>query len=142
MPDAYSVMRADAAVVDGEMLPVALLRLASDERLVAHVRAGSERAFEALFDRHHRALLTFCRHMLGSLADAEDAVQHTFLSAYRDLMRSQNPIVLRPWLYTIARHRCVSVLPSAASGRSRSCPSRPSTVWPPRWSPARTCAGR
>ena len=50
----------------GARLPPGLLRLASDERLVQHVRGGSERAFEALFARHHRGLLAFCRHMLGS----------------------------------------------------------------------------
>jgi RNA polymerase sigma factor (sigma-70 family) len=48
--------------------------------------------------------------MLGSPADAEDAVQHTFMAAYADLMRSDRPIALRPWLYTIARHRCLSML--------------------------------
>lgn len=103
-------MHSNAAAAPHEVLPASLLRLASDERLVAQVRAGSERAFEALFDRHHRPVLAFCRHMLGSAADAEDAVQHTFLAAYRDLMRSEKPIVLRPWLYAIARHRCLSVL--------------------------------
>jgi RNA polymerase sigma factor (sigma-70 family) len=85
-------------------------RVASDEHLVARVRAGSAAAFEALFDRHQRSLLAFCRHMLGSTADAEDAVQHTFMAAYADLMRSERPIALRPWLYSIARHRCLSVL--------------------------------
>ena len=104
------VMHSDAAAIRREVLPAGLLRLASDERLVEQVRAGSERAFEALFDRHHRPVLAFCRHMLGSAADAEDAVQHTFLAAYRDLVRSEKPIVLRPWLYAIARHRCLSVL--------------------------------
>jgi RNA polymerase sigma factor (sigma-70 family) len=94
------------------VLPVALLRLASDERLVEQVRAGSERAFEAIFDRHQRSMLVFCRRMLGSHSDAEDALQHTFLCAYRDLMRSDRSIALRPWLYAIARHRCVSVLRS------------------------------
>jgi RNA polymerase sigma factor (sigma-70 family) len=104
------VMSVEAAWFHRDLVPVALLRLASDERLVESVRAGSERAFEALFDRHHGPVLAFCRRMLGSSADAEDAMQHTFLAAYRDLMRSQKAIVLRPWLYAIARHRCVSVL--------------------------------
>jgi RNA polymerase sigma factor (sigma-70 family) len=103
-------MAVDAAALHREVRSPRLLRLASDERLVALVRAGSERAFEALFDRHHRPVLAFCRHMLGSPADAEDAVQHTFLAAYRDLVSSEKPIVLRPWLYTIARHRCLSLL--------------------------------
>ena len=91
-------------------LPTALLRVASDERLVSELRAGSDRAFEVLFDRHYPRLLAFCRHLLGSVEEAEDAVQHTFLAAHRDLVESQKPIVARPWLYTIARHRCLSIL--------------------------------
>src|SRR5215217_3108573 len=91
-------------------VPAPLLRLASDERLVEGVRAGSERAFEVLFDRYHRGVLGFCRHMLGSVEEAEDAVQHTFLSAYRALSRSDARVVFRPWLYTIARNRCLTML--------------------------------
>jgi RNA polymerase sigma factor (sigma-70 family) len=94
----------------GPRIPARLLRLASDERLVEHVRNGSEPAFEAVFDRHSRGILAFCRHMLGSVEEAEDAVQHTFLAAYRSLVGSRRPIQLRPWLYTIARNRCLSVL--------------------------------
>ena len=94
----------------GSRLPARLLRLASDERLVDALRGGSEAAFEVIYARHHRGVLSFCRHMLGSVDEAEDAVQHTFLAAYRDLLRSDKPIRLRPWLYAIARNRCVSVL--------------------------------
>jgi RNA polymerase sigma factor (sigma-70 family) len=104
-------MRTDAVLCRrDDLLPAAFLRLASDQRLVAQVRAGSERAFEALFDRHHRPVLAFCRHMLGSREEAEDVVQLTFLAAYRDLGQSEPPAALRPWLYAIARHRCLSVL--------------------------------
>jgi RNA polymerase sigma factor (sigma-70 family) len=74
------------------------------------VREGRSAAFEALYDRHHRAILSFCRHMLGSVEEAEDAVQHTFLAAYNDLVSSPKPIQLRAWLFTIARNRCYSVL--------------------------------
>ena len=74
------------------------------------LRGGSEAAFEALFDRHHRGVLGFCRHMLGSVEEGEDAVQHTFLAAYRELTASDKPIQLRPWLYAIARNRCLTVL--------------------------------
>src|SRR5215218_5234325 len=94
----------------GPRVPARLLRLASDERLVELIRNGSEAAFEALFDRHSRGILAFCRHMLGSADEAEDAAQQTFLSAYSDLLGSDRPIQLRPWLYTIARNRCVSLL--------------------------------
>jgi RNA polymerase sigma factor (sigma-70 family) len=90
--------------------PARLLRLASDERLVAFVRGGDEGAFEAIYDRHHRAILAFCRHMVGVREEAEDAVQHTFLAAYRDLVGSAKPIELKAWLFAIARNRCLSIL--------------------------------
>jgi RNA polymerase sigma factor (sigma-70 family) len=92
------------------LLPATLLRLASDDCLVGQLRAGSDDAFEVLFDRHHKPLLAFCRHMLGSTAEAEDVVQDTFLAAHRGIVRSSQPIAVRPWLYTIARRRCISVL--------------------------------
>ena len=87
-----------------------LLRVASDERLVDYVRGGNEVAFEAIYDRHHRGILAFCRHMLSSAHEAEDAVQHTFMAAYRHLVGGDAEIQLRPWLYTIARNRCLSML--------------------------------
>ncbi|HWT26076.1 MAG TPA: RNA polymerase sigma factor, partial [Solirubrobacteraceae bacterium] len=91
-------------------MPAGVLRVLPDDRLAAMVRAGSEPAFEALFDRHHRTMLSFCRHMLGSREEAEDAVQHTFLAAYRQLSDSSQQIHVRPWLYAVARNRCLSIL--------------------------------
>jgi RNA polymerase sigma factor (sigma-70 family) len=87
-----------------------LLALAGDERLVEQIRRGSEAAFEVAFERHGPGILGFCRHMLGSPEEAEDAVQHTFAAAHRTLLRDDRPVVLKPWLYTIARNRCMSVL--------------------------------
>jgi RNA polymerase sigma factor (sigma-70 family) len=87
-----------------------LLRALGDDRLVARIRAGDQRAFEALYDRHHRPLLAFCRHMLGNHEEAEDVLQHTFAAAYRSLCGSENEIQLKPWLFAIARNRCLSVL--------------------------------
>jgi len=88
-----------------------LLALAGDERLVEQIQRGNELAFEVAFERHGAGILGFCRHMLGSREEAEDAVQHTFAAAYRDLQRSrERTIALKAWLYTIARNRCVSVL--------------------------------
>ncbi|HEY7623060.1 MAG TPA: sigma-70 family RNA polymerase sigma factor [Solirubrobacteraceae bacterium] len=82
----------------------------SDEALVARVRAGDDRAFELIFDRYHRGLLAFCARMLGAREEAEDALQHTFMAAYRALRATGGEIRLRAWLYTIARNRCLSVL--------------------------------
>ena len=86
-----------------------LLRV-GDDRLVARVRAGDDDAFEIIYDRYYRGLLAFCGHMLGSRQEAEDALQHSFASAYRALRGGSGDIDLRPWLYTIARNRCLSVL--------------------------------
>jgi RNA polymerase sigma factor (sigma-70 family) len=90
-----------------------LLALAGDERLVEQIRRGNELAFEVAFERHGSGILGFCRHMLGSREEAEDAVQHAFAAAFRDLQRGgERQITLKPWLYTIARNRCLSVLRS------------------------------
>jgi RNA polymerase sigma factor (sigma-70 family) len=90
--------------------PARFLRNEPDEALVAHVLQGSEAAFEAIYDRHHRGLIAFCRHMLRSREEAEDALQHTFAAAYRSLTTGDRPNALKPWLYTIARNRCLTVL--------------------------------
>ena len=84
----------------------------TDECLVADVRAGDDTAFEAIYDRYARGVLAFCVHMLGSYEAAEDALQLTFVSAYRALRTGEREISLRPWLYTIARNRCLSELRS------------------------------
>jgi RNA polymerase sigma factor (sigma-70 family) len=88
-----------------------LLALAGDRRLVEQVRRGNEAAFEVIFERHGPAILAFCRHMLGTREEGEDAVQYTFTAAYRDLQRGgDREIALKPWLFTIARNRCLSLL--------------------------------
>ena len=81
-----------------------------DTRLARRVAEGDTTAFEVLYDRHHRALLSFCRHMLGSTEDGEDALQQTFLRAHGALRSGQVPDAIRPWLFAIARNRCLSML--------------------------------
>jgi RNA polymerase sigma factor (sigma-70 family) len=82
----------------------------ADSELLARVRSGDDSAFEALYDAYHRRLLAFCQHMLGSREEAEDVLQHTFLAAYRSLRAGCEVLELKPWLYTIARNRCLSVM--------------------------------
>ncbi len=82
----------------------------SDELLVAGVRAGDPAAFEEIYDLYARGILAFCVHMLGNREAAEDALQLTFVAAYRALQGGDSSIALRPWLYTIARNRCLSEL--------------------------------
>jgi len=86
------------------------LRLRGDEELVARARQGDERAFELLYERHVPGVLSFCRHMLADPAEAEDAVQHAFAAAHRELVESERPLRVKAWLYTVARNRCVSLL--------------------------------
>jgi RNA polymerase sigma factor (sigma-70 family) len=91
--------------------PRRLLAALSDERLVEHVRAGDAGAFEVLYDRHSAGILGFCRHMLRSATDAEDAVQQTFIAAHDDIQRhGERELHVKAWLYTIARNRCLSML--------------------------------
>ena len=104
---------------------VPLLRLVSDQRLAEHVAAGSDRAFEVLYGRYHRMLFAFCRSMLGSVEEAEDALQHTFMAAYRELARSGPPPALRPWLFVIARNRCISTLRARREWPTAALPERP-----------------
>ena len=87
-----------------------LLGHGRDEALVAGVRRRDRRAFEAIYERHAAQLLTFCIYLLGSRHDAEDALQATFASAYRALLGDSRPVSLRPWLFTIARNECLSIL--------------------------------
>src|SRR3954447_10849303 len=83
------------------------LRLQSDEKLIEHVRAGDEAAFEALVQRYRSRLLAFCRHMLHSREDAEDVLQEVFAASYRAMVADEREIFVRPWLYKIARNMCL-----------------------------------
>ncbi|HEX2412680.1 MAG TPA: sigma-70 family RNA polymerase sigma factor [Solirubrobacteraceae bacterium] len=87
-----------------------LLRLQSDERLIALVRRGNLHAFEALVARYQSRLLAFCRHMLSSKEDAEDVLQEVFAAAFNAILADQREINVRPWLYRIARNRSLNHL--------------------------------
>jgi RNA polymerase sigma factor (sigma-70 family) len=95
--------------------PSALLRLQSDERLIAMIRRGQHGAFEALFSRYHARLLAFCRHMLGCKEDAEDVLQEVFTAAFNAILADEREINVRPWLYRIARNRSLNHLRKASA---------------------------
>ncbi len=87
-----------------------LLKLQGDEKLIAMARSGNPGAFETIVDRYQGRLLGFCRQMLGSTEDAEDVLQEVFVNAYRAMLADEREINLRPWLYRIARNRCLNHL--------------------------------
>ena len=107
--------RVEASALQHSRLPALagrspLLRLQSDERLVALIRRGQHGAFEALVQRYQPRLLAFCRHMLGSQEDAEDVLQEVFAASFNAICADERPINARPWLYRIARNRCLNHL--------------------------------
>jgi RNA polymerase sigma factor (sigma-70 family) len=88
-----------------------LLRLRSDDQLVALFRMGYDEAFRAIHDRYRQRLYAYTRQMLGgSRSDAEDVLQDVFLRAYAALRDDDRPVTLRAWLYRVAHNRCVDHL--------------------------------
>jgi RNA polymerase sigma factor (sigma-70 family) len=92
------------------LTPAAPRPTALDPSLAERARDGDSGAFEALYARYYPEILWYCRRKLRSREDAEDAAQTTFATAYRELLRAEDPVELRSWLYGIARHRCLTVL--------------------------------
>ena len=91
--EASALQHAGAAGLHGRS---PLLRLQSDERLVALVRRGNQAAFEALVARYQSRLLAFCRHMLSSREDAEDVLQEVFAAAFNAMLADERAINVRP----------------------------------------------
>src|SRR5579862_6138021 len=89
--------------------------------LISRARAGDGDAFRELTEPHRRELQVHCYRMLGSVADAEDALQDTLLAAWQGLGGFEGRASLRTWLYKIATNRCLNA--RRAAGR------RPAKEW-------------
>jgi RNA polymerase sigma-70 factor, ECF subfamily len=90
--------------------------LVVDQRPRSHVdlvdaaRAGDEDAFRTLIDPHRAELQAYCRRMLGSQHDAEDAVQEAIVRAWKALAGLRDPERLRSWLYAITNNAALDLM--------------------------------
>jgi RNA polymerase sigma-70 factor (ECF subfamily) len=80
------------------------------QQLLLRATRGDETAFRELTDPYRRELQFHCYRILGSMQDAEDALQETMLSAWRGLRGFEQRSSLRAWLYRIATNRCLDAL--------------------------------
>jgi len=89
--------------------------------LISRARTGDGDAFRELTEPYRRELQVHCYRMLGSLADAEDALQDTLLAAWQGIGGFEGRASLRTWLYRIATNRCLNA--------RRSASRRPARAW-------------
>jgi RNA polymerase sigma-70 factor (ECF subfamily) len=92
--------------------------VAGNEGLVAAARAGDERAFVELTAPHRRVLHIHCYRLLGSLHDADDAMQEALLRAWKGIGRYEPRAPVRAWLYRIATNVCLRMLERRARERA------------------------
>ncbi len=86
------------------------LSLKHDQELLRAAQGGDEGAYQRLIEPHRSELQAHCYRMLGSLHDAEDALQDALLRAWRGLARFEGRSSLRSWLYRIATNTCLNLI--------------------------------
>jgi RNA polymerase sigma-70 factor (TIGR02960 family) len=89
--------------------------------LISRARAGDGEAFRALTQPYRRELHVHCYRMLGSVQDAEDALQETLVAAWQGLGGFGEQALIRTWLYRIATNKCLNAI--------RAARRRPAKAW-------------
>ena len=102
--------------------------------LLTRARAGDAEAFTALVEPYRRELQVHCYRMLGSVHDAEDALQETLLSAWQGLAAFESRSSVRTWLYRVATNRTLDALragtrrPPVMTDHARAQPPEPTRL--------------
>jgi DNA-directed RNA polymerase specialized sigma24 family protein len=116
---------------------------------LARARTGDGQAFEQLIGPYRHELEVHCYRMLGSVQDAEDAMQETLISAWQALPAFEGRSSVRTWLYRVATSRCLNVRRSARRRPQASLPPgvqapEPTRVnevtWLEPWRSSRRCS--
>jgi RNA polymerase sigma-70 factor, ECF subfamily len=82
-------------------------RSTAETDLLARARTGDEAAYRRLVDRYRAPLHAHCYRMLGSVEDADEALQDALFGAWQGLARFEGRSSLRRWLFTITTHACL-----------------------------------
>jgi RNA polymerase sigma-70 factor (TIGR02960 family) len=102
----------------------------SEDQTVSAALAGDEPAFATLTERHRRELHVHCYRMLASFDEAEDAVQETFLKAWRGRSGFEGGSQFRAWLYRIATNVCLDMLRRSSRRIAGNAPAEVSWLQP------------
>ena len=100
-----------------------------DAGLAARIRAGDAAAFELLMRRYNRRLYRAARSLLRDGAEAEDAVQEAYLSAYRALDGYRGDAALATWLTRIVVNECMGAAAAAGPARQHPADGRRTRAW-------------
>ena len=82
----------------------------ADSVLVQQALSGDQEAFEALVSRYKKLLFGLIHHYVGEYHEAEDILQQVWLQLYLSLATLRPSMQIKPWLFTVARNRCLDFL--------------------------------